>query len=165
LLVDTVYLRRPTTLHHLQTNVPTFLRTPQLPYITHHHTTYYPITFINDASHTSKAAQNRDRRQQSRRCASCFLLLFASNTKRSCAELTTPSLGKSSLTVQFVENHFVESYYPTIENTFSRTIKYKGQEYATEIIDTAGQVCGAIRPRPPARLQGPNETNRTSTAF
>jgi hypothetical protein len=48
--------------------------------------------------------------------------------------------GKSSLTVQFVENHFVESYYPTIENTFSKTIKYKGQEYTTEIIDTAGQV-------------------------
>ena len=49
-------------------------------------------------------------------------------------------IGKSSLTVQFVENHFVESYYPTIENTFSRIIKYKNQEYATEIIDTAGQV-------------------------
>jgi Ras family protein len=42
--------------------------------------------------------------------------------------------------VQFVENRFVESYYPTIENTFSRTIKHKGQEYLCEIIDTAGQV-------------------------
>jgi GTPase SAR1 family protein len=49
-------------------------------------------------------------------------------------------LGKSSLTVQFVDGHFVESYYPTIENTFSKVIKYKGQEYATEIVDTAGQV-------------------------
>ena len=48
--------------------------------------------------------------------------------------------GKSSLTVQFVDGHFVESYYPTIENTFSKVIKYKGQDYATEIIDTAGQV-------------------------
>lgn len=48
--------------------------------------------------------------------------------------------GKSSLTVQFVDGHFVESYYPTIENTFSKNIKYKGQEYTTEIIDTAGQV-------------------------
>jgi Ras family protein len=48
--------------------------------------------------------------------------------------------GKSSLTVQFVDGVFVESYYPTIENTFSKVIKYKGQEYATEIIDTAGQV-------------------------
>jgi GTPase SAR1 family protein len=39
-----------------------------------------------------------------------------------------------------VDGHFVESYYPTIENTFSKNIKYKGQEYTTEIIDTAGQV-------------------------
>jgi len=44
------------------------------------------------------------------------------------------------LTVQFVDGHFVDSYYPTIENTFSKMIKYKNQEFATEIIDTAGQV-------------------------
>lgn len=48
--------------------------------------------------------------------------------------------GKSSLTVQFVDGHFVESYYPTIENTFSKVIRWKSQEFATEIIDTAGQV-------------------------
>ena len=48
--------------------------------------------------------------------------------------------GKSSMTVQFVDGHFVDSYYPTIENTFSKMIKYKNQDYATEIIDTAGQV-------------------------
>ena len=77
-----------------------------------------------------------------------------------------PSSGKSSLTVQFVENHFVESYYPTIENTFSRTIKYKGQEYATEIIDTAGQVCGATLtlhhtyPYPTRPLTGPNKNEQ-----
>lgn len=50
------------------------------------------------------------------------------------------SQGKSSLTVRFVDHHFVESYYPTIENTFSRIIKHKGQDFATEIVDTAGQV-------------------------
>jgi hypothetical protein len=50
------------------------------------------------------------------------------------------SVGKSSLTVQFVDGHFVDSYYPTIENTFSKIIKYKNQDFATEIIDTAGQV-------------------------
>lgn len=57
-------------------------------------------------------------------------------------------LGKSSLTVQFVDGHFVESYYPTIENTFSKTIKHKGQEFATEIIDTAGQVLSEPLPEP-----------------
>jgi small GTP-binding protein len=48
--------------------------------------------------------------------------------------------GKSSLTVQYCEGHFVESYYPTIENTFSHEIECKGQTFLTEIIDTAGQV-------------------------
>lgn len=50
-------------------------------------------------------------------------------------------VGKSSLTVQFVDGHFIESYYPTIENTFRKTIKLKGFEYECEILDTAGQVC------------------------
>jgi len=59
--------------------------------------------------------------------------------QRKIAIVGSRSVGKSSLTVQFVDGHFVESYYPTIENTFSRVIKYKGQDYATEIIDTAGQ--------------------------
>ncbi|QSL65239.1 hypothetical protein MERGE_002548 [Pneumocystis wakefieldiae] len=58
---------------------------------------------------------------------------------RKIAVMGSRSVGKSSLTVQFVEGHFVESYYPTIENTFNKTIKCKGQEYAAEIIDTAGQ--------------------------
>lgn len=44
------------------------------------------------------------------------------------------------MTIQFVENVFVDSYYPTIENTFTKPISHQGQEYAAEIIDTAGQV-------------------------
>ena len=41
--------------------------------------------------------------------------------------------------MRFVDGVFVESYYPTIENTFSKEIKYKGHDFATEIVDTAGQ--------------------------
>ena len=48
-------------------------------------------------------------------------------------------IGKSSLTVQYVDGHFVDSYYPTIENTFSKVIRYRNQDFAVEIIDTAGQ--------------------------
>lgn len=44
--------------------------------------------------------------------------------------------------MQFVDGHFIESYYPTIENTFRKTLKFKGQEYECEIFDTAGQVYG-----------------------
>eukprot|EP00732_Lithocolla_globosa_P007174 Lithocolla_globosa_v1_NODE_8867_length_774_cov_20.365786.p1 type:complete len:187 gc:universal NODE_8867_length_774_cov_20.365786:664-104(-) len=58
---------------------------------------------------------------------------------RRIAVLGYRAVGKSSLTIQFVENHFVDAYYPTIENTFTKTVRYRGQEYITEIIDTAGQ--------------------------
>ncbi|KAL8972576.1 MAG: hypothetical protein Q9183_000469 [Haloplaca sp. 2 TL-2023] len=59
--------------------------------------------------------------------------------QRKIAIVGSRSVGKSSLTVRFVDGHFVESYYPTIENTFSRVIRHRGQEFATEIVDTAGQ--------------------------
>ncbi|GAA5984712.1 hypothetical protein JCM11641_002160 [Rhodosporidiobolus odoratus] len=59
--------------------------------------------------------------------------------QRKVALLGSRSVGKSSLTVQFVDSHFVDSYYPTIENTFQKIVKYKGQEYALDIVDTAGQ--------------------------
>lgn len=49
------------------------------------------------------------------------------------------SVGKSSLTIQYVENQFVDSYDPTIENTFHKTVKLKGQEYDLKLVDTAGQ--------------------------
>ncbi|KAK5954558.1 GTP-binding protein [Knufia fluminis] len=60
--------------------------------------------------------------------------------QRKIAILGSRSVGKSSLTVRYVEGHFVEAYYPTIENTFSHEIQYKGQNFLTEIIDTQGQV-------------------------
>ncbi|KAK6219613.1 hypothetical protein QIS74_05115 [Colletotrichum tabaci] len=70
---------------------------------------------------------------------STMLKLALNTTNNNPAAAGAFSRGKSSLAVQFVDGHFVDSYYPTIENTFSKTIRYKGQEFATEIVDTAGQ--------------------------
>merc|ERR1711939_827482 len=49
-------------------------------------------------------------------------MVSATPKQRKIAIVGSRSVGKSSLTVQFVDGHFVESYYPT-----------------TEIVDTAGQ--------------------------
>ncbi|XP_059827818.1 GTP-binding protein Rheb isoform X1 [Hypanus sabinus] len=49
------------------------------------------------------------------------------------------SIGKSSLTIQFVEGQFVDSYDPTIENTFTKLITVNGQDYHLQLVDTAGQ--------------------------
>jgi len=57
------------------------------------------------------------------------------------------AVGKSTVTIRFVEDHFVESYNPTIENTFHKVIKFKNEEFSTEIVDTAGQDEYSIFPR------------------
>ncbi|EIW61455.1 uncharacterized protein TRAVEDRAFT_27049 [Trametes versicolor FP-101664 SS1] len=59
--------------------------------------------------------------------------------KRKIAVLGSRSVGKSSLVIQFIQNHFVESYYPTIESVFNKTVSYNGADYDCDIIDTAGQ--------------------------
>jgi len=62
-----------------------------------------------------------------------------SSNKRRIAVLGSRSVGKSSLIIQYCQNEFVESYYPTIESTFAKTVPFKNAEYECEIIDTAGQ--------------------------
>jgi len=59
--------------------------------------------------------------------------------QRKIAVMGSRSVGKSSLAIQFVQGQFVDSYDPTIENTFSKNLKYKGQEYDVLVVDTAGQ--------------------------
>lgn len=58
---------------------------------------------------------------------------------RKIAVVGSRAVGKSTMIVRFVEEHFVESYYPTIENQFNKIVKIRGQEYNVEILDTAGQ--------------------------
>ncbi|KAJ6484977.1 P-loop containing nucleoside triphosphate hydrolase protein [Mycena vitilis] len=61
------------------------------------------------------------------------------SNKRRIAVLGSRSVGKSSLIIQYCQNEFVESYYPTIESTFAKTVSFRNTEYDCEIIDTAGQ--------------------------
>ena len=63
----------------------------------------------------------------------------ASSLQRKVAVLGARNVGKTSLTVRFVESHFVESYYPTIENEFTKIIRFRKHNYTLEILDTAGQ--------------------------
>lgn len=49
------------------------------------------------------------------------------------------SVGKSCLTIQYVDNLFVESYDPSIENIFTKKAKIRGQDYCLKLVDTAGQ--------------------------
>ncbi|KAL1237967.1 GTP-binding protein Rheb [Trichinella pseudospiralis] len=50
------------------------------------------------------------------------------------------SVGKSSLSLQFTENRFPDSYDPTIENTFTKEFTFHSQRYLMQLHDTSGQV-------------------------
>ena len=88
--------------------------------------------------------------------------------------------GKSSLVKQFIEvgrtrscygiqlsaslqNHFVDSYYPTIESTFTKSMVYKDVEYDCHIIDTAGQVRDLPHRAAPPLTSAMRGVHRTNT--
>jgi len=48
-------------------------------------------------------------------------------------------VGKTALTIQWVHNHFVESYDPTIEDSYRKQIRIDDEPCMLEILDTAGQ--------------------------
>mmetsp|Transcript_14401 Transcript_14401/g.20206 ORF Transcript_14401/g.20206 Transcript_14401/m.20206 type:complete len:200 (+) Transcript_14401:222-821(+) len=48
-------------------------------------------------------------------------------------------VGKSCVTIQFTQNHFVREYDPTIENSYRKQITLDEESYMLDILDTAGQ--------------------------
>ncbi|XP_004406035.1 PREDICTED: ras-related protein Rap-1b isoform X4 [Odobenus rosmarus divergens] len=54
--------------------------------------------------------------------------------------LGSGGVGKSALTVQFVQGIFVEKYDPTIEDSYRKQVEVDAQQCMLEILDTAGTV-------------------------
>ncbi|KAL2358873.1 ras small monomeric GTPase [Cryomyces antarcticus] len=52
--------------------------------------------------------------------------------------LGSGGVGKSCLTAQFVQNIWIESYDPTIEDSYRKRVKMDGRSVLLEILDTAG---------------------------
>jgi len=48
-------------------------------------------------------------------------------------------VGKTALTIQLVNQHFVETYDPTIEDSYTKQCHVDGVSTLLEILDTAGQ--------------------------
>ncbi|KAI9472027.1 MAG: small GTPase superfamily, partial [Benjaminiella poitrasii] len=52
--------------------------------------------------------------------------------------LGSGGVGKSAMTVQFVQSIFVERYDPTIEDSYRKQVEINGVQCMLEILDTAG---------------------------
>uniref|UniRef100_A0A8C8UIA7 Small monomeric GTPase n=1 Tax=Peromyscus maniculatus bairdii TaxID=230844 RepID=A0A8C8UIA7_PERMB len=55
-------------------------------------------------------------------------------------------VGKSALTIQLIQNHFVDECGPTIEDVYQKQVVIDGETCPLDILDTAGQK------RPPGNL-------------
>jgi GTPase KRas protein len=55
-------------------------------------------------------------------------------------------VGKSALTIQFIQSHFVDEYDPTIEDSYRKQCVIDGEVALLDVLDTAGQEeYGAMR--------------------
>jgi len=52
--------------------------------------------------------------------------------------LGTGGVGKSCLTIRYIQDMFIDSYDPTIEDSYRHQIEINNKSYVLEIIDTAG---------------------------
>ena len=71
-------------------------------------------------------------------------------------------VGKSALTIQLIQNHFIDEYDPTIEDSYRKQVTIDDETCLLDILDTAGQEeYSAMRdqarphPRAPRRRRSP----------
>ncbi|KAJ2412090.1 RAS1 protein, partial [Coemansia sp. RSA 2531] len=48
-------------------------------------------------------------------------------------------VGKSALTIQFIQSHFVDEYDPTIEDSYRKQCTIDNETAMLDVLDTAGQ--------------------------
>ena len=48
-------------------------------------------------------------------------------------------VGKSAITIQFIQNYFINEYDPTIEDSYRKQVCIDGETCMLDILDTAGQ--------------------------
>ncbi|KAF2352262.1 Small GTP-binding protein domain [Trinorchestia longiramus] len=68
----------------------------------------------------------------------CGFLKVSAMREYKIVVLGSGGVGKSALTVQFVQGIFVEKYDPTIEDSYRKQVEVDGQQCMLEILDTAG---------------------------
>ncbi|EGC35471.1 hypothetical protein DICPUDRAFT_168758 [Dictyostelium purpureum] len=63
----------------------------------------------------------------------------SSNKRLQLVVLGAGGIGKTALVIRYFQNHFVEEYDPTIEDSYRKQCMVDGSQYMLDILDTAGQ--------------------------
>jgi len=68
-----------------------------------------------------------------------FKVVLGAMTEYKLVVVGAGGVGKSALTIQLIQNHFVEEYDPTIEDSYRKQVVIDGETCLLDILDTAGQ--------------------------
>ncbi|KAG7315204.1 hypothetical protein KOW79_021292 [Hemibagrus wyckioides] len=69
----------------------------------------------------------------------CFITNAVKMTEYKLVVVGAGGVGKSALTIQLIQNHFVDEYDPTIEDSYRKQVVIDGETCLLDILDTAGQ--------------------------
>lgn len=72
---------------------------------------------------------------ENRRCN----LVSVAMTEYKLVVVGAGGVGKSALTIQLIQNHFVDEYDPTIEDSYRKQVVIDGETCLLDILDSAGQ--------------------------
>ncbi|KAF4524170.1 hypothetical protein B566_EDAN010626 [Ephemera danica] len=70
---------------------------------------------------------------------SCVPQVVIKMTEYKLVVVGAGGVGKSALTIQLIQNHFVDEYDPTIEDSYRKQVVIDGETCLLDILDTAGQ--------------------------
>nr|AVV27011.1 Rheb1 [Rhabdomonas costata] len=126
-----------------------------------HHCRHCGALFCYACSGSRSAIPKFGFTEEVRVCDACFDLLQREEHRgvdkepvesflkqRKICILGYSAVGKSCLTQQFVEERFNQAYNPTINHTYSKRVRAKGEEYLLSLLDTAGQdECSLFQPQ------------------
>merc|ERR1712100_985820 len=71
-------------------------------------------------------------------CARC-VIARATMTEYKLVIVGGGGVGKSALTIQLIQNHFIDEYDPTIEDSYRKQVVIDVEPCLLDILDTAGQ--------------------------
>merc|ERR1712023_13841 len=71
-------------------------------------------------------------------CARC-VIARATMTEYKLVIVGGGGVGKSALTIQLIQNHFIDEYDPTIEDSYRKQVTIDEETCLLDILDTAGQ--------------------------
>lgn len=72
-------------------------------------------------------------------CETCCYCHAPGMTEYKLVVVGAGGVGKSALTIQLIQNHFVPEYDPTIEDSYRKQVVIDGETCLLDILDTAGQ--------------------------